>query len=218
MCDILWTQNYWTYTTDCMQKDLCKEWMQRDLCCFDLDPVTMTPNCIIFPFRSIIPKRLNIFGWYLVGGCIRGQRCVVRKNCVEATFDLDSVTLKPNFPSALLNEWRFLVDIWCEDVSGDKGVSGKRFVSMWPLTLTQWPWRQASVTAHEVRALSASWAAFRGGAFGDVLDAATWSNHSTFSLFYLHDCSVLTDGMRSIGPAVAAQHEVWEGSEGISPF
>jgi hypothetical protein len=25
----------------------------------------------------------------------------------------------------LLNEWRFLVDIWCEDVLGDKGVSRK---------------------------------------------------------------------------------------------
>jgi hypothetical protein len=67
---------------------------------FNLDSVTMTPNCIIFPFRSIITKRLKIFGWYLVGGCIRGQRCVTWKNRVDATFDLDSVTLKPKFPSA----------------------------------------------------------------------------------------------------------------------
>jgi hypothetical protein len=94
------------------------------------------PNCIIFPFRSIITKRLKMFGWYLVGGCIRGQRCVARKNRVDASFDLDSVTLKPKFPSVLylLNEWRFSVDIWCEDVSEDKDASGKRFVSMWP-----WP-------------------------------------------------------------------------------
>jgi hypothetical protein len=54
---------------------------------------------------------------------------VTRKNHVDATFDLD---LEPKFPSALYlqNESRFLVDIWCEDVSGDKGVSHKRFVPM----------------------------------------------------------------------------------------
>jgi hypothetical protein len=93
----------------------------------------------IFPFRSIIPNWLKIFDWYLVGWCIRGQRCVARKNRVDATFDLDPVTLKPKLFSALylLNEWRFLIDISCEDVSGDKDVSCKRFVSMRPLTLTQ---------------------------------------------------------------------------------
>jgi hypothetical protein len=62
----------------------------------------------IFPFRSIIPKRLKIFGWYLVWGCIRRERCVAQKICVDAKFDLDPVTLKPKFPSALylLNEWK----------------------------------------------------------------------------------------------------------------
>jgi hypothetical protein len=51
-----------------------------------------------------------IFGWYLVGGCISGQRCVVRNKRVDATFDLDPVTLEPKFCSALhlLNEWWFL--------------------------------------------------------------------------------------------------------------
>jgi hypothetical protein len=55
---------------------------------------------------------------------------------------------------------------------------------------------QVSVTTHEVRALSASWAAYKGVALGDVLEAATWNNHSRFSQFYLRDCSVLADGMR----------------------
>jgi hypothetical protein len=79
----------------------------------------------IFPFRS---KHLMNFSWYLVGGCIGGQRCVAPKNRVDATFDLYPVTLKPKFLSALylLNEWRFLVDIWWKDVSGDKGVSRER--------------------------------------------------------------------------------------------
>jgi hypothetical protein len=89
----------------------------------------MSAVCI-FPFHSIIPEQLKIFGWYLVGGCIRGQRCVPRMICVDATFDLDPVTLKPKFPSALylLSEWLFLVDIWCEDVSGDRCVVQKIIV------------------------------------------------------------------------------------------
>jgi hypothetical protein len=56
-------------------------------------------------------------------------------------------------------------------------------------------------TAHEVHALATSWAAYRGVVFGDVLEAA-------FSQFYLRNCSVLADGMQSIGPVVAAQHVV----------
>jgi hypothetical protein len=47
------------------------------------------------PFCSVSPKRMKIFGWYLVWGCISEQRYVARKNGVDATFDLDSVTLKP---------------------------------------------------------------------------------------------------------------------------
>jgi hypothetical protein len=93
----------------------------------------------VFPFSSVIPKR-KIFFWYLVvGGCIPGDRCVAQKNYVDPTFDLNPVTRKPKFPSALylLSEWRFFIDIWRDDVSGDKGVSHKILVLMRPLTLTQ---------------------------------------------------------------------------------
>jgi hypothetical protein len=132
----------WYFVWRCIRRQRCVTQKISIDATVDLNPVTLTPNCIIFPFRSIIPKRLMIFGWYLVWGCIGGQRCVVWKNCVDATFDLDPVTFKPKLPSALylLNKWRFLVDIWCEDVSGDKGVSGERLVLMQLLTLTQWPW------------------------------------------------------------------------------
>jgi hypothetical protein len=83
--------------------------------------------------------------------------------------------------------------------------------------MTTSPDLQRQVTAHEVRALSASWAAYKGVALGDVLEVATWCNHSMFSQFYLRDCSVLADGMRSIGPVVAAQHVV-RGVGGDLPF
>jgi hypothetical protein len=85
-------------------------------------------------------------------------------------------------------------------------------VSLFADVYVSWLRRQASITAHEVRALSASWEASKGVALGYVLELTTWSNHSTFSQFYLRDCSILADGMWSIGPDVAAQHMVWEGS------
>jgi len=62
--------------------------------------------------------------------------------------------------------------------------------------------------AHEVRALAASWSQYQGVALGEVLEAARWKNASTFSNFYLRDCSSLEDGMHQIGPIVAAQHVV----------
>jgi hypothetical protein len=93
------------------------------------------------PFRSISPKRMNIFGWCLVGGCIRGaKRCVTRNICVDATFDLDPVTLKPKFhstPYYLLNEWRFLVDIGGRLYQGTKVCRAKDSCrcDLWP-----WSW------------------------------------------------------------------------------
>jgi hypothetical protein len=71
----------------CVRQNICVD------VTFDLDPVTMSPNCIIFPFRSIIPKWLKIFGWYLVGGCIRGQRCVARKINVDATLTQNCIII-----------------------------------------------------------------------------------------------------------------------------
>jgi hypothetical protein len=108
-----------------------KNWYRCDLWPWPCDRETE------IPFRSVFPKQMNILGWYLVGGCIGGQRCVPRKICIDVIFDLDPVTVKPKFPSALylLNVYRFLVDIWWEDVSGYKGVLHKRLGCMRPLTL-----------------------------------------------------------------------------------
>jgi hypothetical protein len=119
----------WYLVEGCIRGQMCVTRKNRVDTTFDLETE--------IPFRSVSPKQIKIFGWYLVRGCIRGQRCVALKNRVDLSFDLDPVTLKPKFPSALYlpSESRFLVDIWCEDVSGDKGVSCKIFVSMWPLTL-----------------------------------------------------------------------------------
>ena len=50
------------------------------------------------------------------------------------------------------------------------------------------------VSAHEVRALSASASVFRGMNTDTVMQACTWRARSTFSDFYLRDmCSLLDD-------------------------
>ena len=68
--------------------------------------------------------------------------------------------------------------------------------------------RLHSITAHEVRALATSWSQYRGVALAEVLAAGRWKHASTFSSFYLRDCTSLVDGMQQIGPIVAAQHVI----------
>jgi hypothetical protein len=73
-------------TKVCRAKELCRCPLWPWLCDLDTE----------IPFCSVSPKRMKIFGWYLVWGCIRGQRCVRQKICVYVTFDLDPVTMTPN--------------------------------------------------------------------------------------------------------------------------
>ena len=61
------------------------------------------------------------------------------------------------------------------------------------------------VTAHEVRALSASWAYASHVALEDVLSACSWRSSGVFQNNYLRDMSLCTDGLRSLGPIVVAQ-------------
>ena len=63
----------------------------------------------------------------------------------------------------------------------------------------------SSAKPHEVRALSASLAWKANLALSDILQAACWSNHSTFTSFYLKDISLIKDDLHSLGPLVAAQ-------------
>ena len=44
-----------------------------------------------------------------------------------------------------------------------------------------------SFTAHNVRAISASWAFFRGVAMEDICKAGCWKTLSTFTSYYLSD-------------------------------
>ena len=64
------------------------------------------------------------------------------------------------------------------------------------------------IKAHEVRALSFSWAFFNKVPLNDILQAAVWNSSSTFAKFYLRDMSQQAENLQSLGPIVVAQKVV----------
>ena len=60
------------------------------------------------------------------------------------------------------------------------------------------------VRAHDIRGVSTSVAFHRNWSVSAVLESATWSSSSVFSSFYLHDIQREYDGLRSLGPFLAA--------------
>ena len=67
------------------------------------------------------------------------------------------------------------------------------------------------VKAHELRALSTSWAYTSSIPLEEVIKAAVWSNSSTFASFYLRNMGSQAENLRQMGPIVAAQRMVWGG-------
>ena len=58
---------------------------------------------------------------------------------------------------------------------------------------------------HDIRGLSASWAAFNGVALPEIMRAAFWKGKSTFHDHYLKHLAAYAEGLFSFGPLVAAQ-------------
>ena len=65
--------------------------------------------------------------------------------------------------------------------------------------------KSMKIKAHEVRALSSSWAYLNAVPLDDVMRAAYWHSESTFSFFYLRSLGSQENDLRSLGPLVAAQ-------------
>ena len=63
---------------------------------------------------------------------------------------------------------------------------------------------KGNVKAHQVRATSASWAAYGGVSMRQIMDACFWKSNNTFTSFYFKDHWVQQNGVFSIGPVVAA--------------
>ena len=64
------------------------------------------------------------------------------------------------------------------------------------------------VMAHEVRALSASWAYNCQVALPDILSVAFWRSSGVFQNSYLQDMACIADGMSTLAPVVVAQQVV----------
>ena len=64
------------------------------------------------------------------------------------------------------------------------------------------------IRAHEVRAFSASLAHLGDISSEKILRAANWKSHNTFTTFYLRDLSSEIEGLKALGPLVAAREVV----------
>ena len=60
------------------------------------------------------------------------------------------------------------------------------------------------VRAHSIRGVSTSAVFHRNWSVASVLESATWRSSSVFVSFYLRDLQHEIDGIRSLGPFVAA--------------
>ena len=58
--------------------------------------------------------------------------------------------------------------------------------------------------AHSIRGIAASSAFFRNWSLSSVLEAASWRSNTVFTSFYFRDIQYVFEGVRSLGPFVAA--------------
>ena len=100
-------------------------------------------------------------------------------------------------------------------IKGNKDIS-KDTISRWISYTVKLAYRKLTkrdisflkIKAHEVRALSSSWAFFDKVPLSDILQAAVWNSSSTFAKFYLRDMSQQAQNLQSLGPIVVAQKVV----------
>ena len=86
-------------------------------------------------------------------------------------------------------------------------------ISSWIVKTVRYAYDNASaetarvfqVRAHDLRAMSTSWNAHKNIRIGEILRAAQWRSHNTFTSFYLMDMTVLEEDMNRLGPLVTAQ-------------
>ena len=62
--------------------------------------------------------------------------------------------------------------------------------------------------AHELRALSASWAYMNYIPLEEILKSTVWSSSSVFASHYLRDFREQTENLRAMGPIIASQKVV----------
>ena len=75
-------------------------------------------------------------------------------------------------------------------------------------TISKNPNRLFKPRAHELRAISASWAYMNYIPLEEILKSAVWSRSSLFASHYLRDFREQTENLRAMGPIIAAQKVV----------
>ena len=66
----------------------------------------------------------------------------------------------------------------------------------------------AAPRAHSIRGIAASSAFFKNWSLQKVLEAASWRSNTVFTSFYLKDVQYLCEGVRSLGPYIAAGEQI----------
>ena len=98
---------------------------------------------------------------------------------------------------------------------GDHDIN-KSTISTWIKRTIQMAYKSISSTimptlkprAHELRALSASWAYLNAIPIEEIIKASVWSSSSTFAKFYLRDFKSQEPNLADLGPVVVAQSVV----------
>ena len=62
----------------------------------------------------------------------------------------------------------------------------------------------AAPRAHSICGIAATSAFFKNWSLSSVLEAASWRSNMVFTSFYLKDVQYIFEGVRSLGPFVAA--------------
>ena len=97
-------------------------------------------------------------------------------------------------------------------IKGNQGVS-KVSVSRWTINfayrkLTRRDISFLKIKAHEVRALSSSWASFDKVRLSEILKAAVWNQSSTSLIFLPEEYVSTSSYLHTLGPIVVAQKVV----------
>ena len=100
--------------------------------------------------------------------------------------------------------------------SDNKSDCSAAIISKWIIQTVRWAYQEASddslrlsrVTAHEVRAISTSWAVHAGIPVAEVIKAATWRSPNSFISYYLRDMAQDASELQSLGPVCVSQHIV----------
>ena len=66
----------------------------------------------------------------------------------------------------------------------------------------------AAPKAHSIRGIATSSAFFKNWSLSSVLEAASWHSNTVFTSFYFKDTQYVFEGVRSLGPFVAAGERI----------